>query len=233
MNNVASILSSDGPSQADTRAPAEFTDQHGRTWIGNTENKTRHPVGMPDPQFDAPLIPLQNYLTMKGTNRIVIEYRKWLSDIDASDEEYDRELRNYATQLYGEKALDALENPTPQLLALAGERPSQNRRRPPRDFIEACLTGNQWVLGLNPNVPPWARKHLAVQEEKQAPAPIGEYPDSVGPTVESEDEYEFTMGAPGKWRMPDGGWFAGKREAALEYLEQKFPEHHRRLLVEA
>lgn len=228
MNNVAAILSSDGPSQADTRAWAEFTDQHGRIWGAITENKTRHPCAPLQPQFQSPFEMFPKYLKVTSANSIRIEYQAALNDMDASDAEYDRELRNYATQLYGEKALDAIENPPPQLLALAGERP----QRVPRAFIEACLQDNQWVLGLNPNVPPWARGHLAVQEEKKAPIPLRDYPDSVGATV-AEDDYVFTMGKPGEWEMPDGKWFAGKREAALGYLGQKFPEHHRRLPVEA
>ena len=209
------------PSQADTRAWAEFTDQHGRVWGANTENKTRHPCGGFEPPFQAPLIPFQKYLKVDGFNRVKIEYRAWLNDIDLANAEYDKGLRDYAFQLFGTKAPQYIEDPPAELIALVGERPG----RVPREFIEAALADNQWVLGLNPAVPPWAVPLLKKEQEKKEPAVMRDYPDA--------DDYEFKYTQPGGARMPDGIWFSGKKEEALAKLEERFPDEHAKLLTEA
>lgn len=225
MSDTAAILSADGPSQADTRAWAEFTDQHGRTWGAITENKTRHPCAPLQPQFTAPYIPFQKYLTIKGANKIEIEYRAALNDMDASDKEYDQSLRNYAAALYGDKQLDAIQHPPPDLLALAGERP----RRVPREFVEAALRDNQWVLGLTAAVPNWALPHLEKAEEKKAPTPLPSYPDA----DEEKGGYALRKGPGGRWQMPDGSGFEGTEDEALNHLATHFRAEYEATLVEA
>ncbi len=227
---LGGTMSGEGPSQADTRAWSEFIDQHGRVWGAITENKTRHPCAPLQPQFDAPYIPFQKYLRVVSANKIEIEYRAALKDMDESDRLYDTDLRNHAQALYGDKALEAIEHPSPQLLALAGERP----QRVPRDFPEAALSDNQWVLGLTAAVPNWALPLLKKEEEKKASAPMKAYPDA-GEAEEEEKVEPYTLKkvAFGRWKMPDGTTVGGTEEEAMQKLEERFPDEYAALLVEA
>lgn len=170
-------------SQADTRAWGEFTDQHGRLWGANTENKTRHPCGPFRPQFKAPFYPDQKYIEVKGTNRVRISYRRWLDELDEADALYDQTVRNYAVHLYGEKAPAAIKNPPAELLDITGPRPGLV----PREFIEACVADNQWILGFNPKMPKWAEPLVEKVAEKKAPRPIGDYPDEPLDVEEERD----------------------------------------------
>ncbi|KKL87671.1 hypothetical protein LCGC14_1932380 [marine sediment metagenome] len=211
------------PSQADHRAWAEFTDQHGRVWGANTENKTRHPCSGLEPQFQAPLLMSSEYLKVSGFNRINIEYQACLNDMDRANAEYDKGLRDYAFQLFGTQAPSHIENPPPELMALVGERPG----RVPREFVEAALSDNQWVLGLNPNVPGWAEPLVKHEERKKAPPRMRAYPDG------DDTVYQFRYTPPGGARMPDGKWVSGKKDEVLAHLEQHFPAEHAEVLVEA
>ena len=206
-------------SQADTRGLGEFTDQHGRVWEANTENKTRHPCGPYRPTFEAPFYPFNNYMDVKGTNRVVIQYQRWLDDLDTANAEYDQTLRNYAFQMYGDQAAQFINDPPSELIALAGERPM----RVPREFIEASQAENKWILGFTPNVPEWAEPLIKREEEKKAPAQKQKYPDAGGvevAEVKVEAGYELRMKSPGRWLMPDGSEFKGSREDAMDELKQ-------------
>ena len=209
-------------SQADTRGLGEFTDQHGRVWEANTENKTRHPCGPYRPTFEAPFYPFNNYMDVKGTNRVVIQYQRWLDDLDNANAEYDSTLRNYAFQMYGEQAVQYINKPPPELIALAGERPM----RVPREFIEASQAENKWILGFTPTVPEWAEPLIKREEERKAPAQKRKYPDAGEAVAEPKvapDRYELRLKSPGRWLMPDGSEFKGSREDAEDELAQRFP----------
>lgn len=63
---------------------ARFTDQHGRTWGANTDEKTGHPCSGLEPQFDAPLRVPDIYIKVKA-GEVVIGYQAWLRDKSAVD----------------------------------------------------------------------------------------------------------------------------------------------------
>jgi len=217
-----------GPSQSDHRALGEFTDQHGRQWEANTENKTRHPCGPLRPQFEAPFYPFTNYITVLSPTRVRIEYKTWLNDMDEANREYDAGLQSYAFQLYGDQAAKSIKDPPPELMAIVGERP----QRVPREFVEASLQENQWILGFAKAVPDWAIPLLEKAEEQKTEPELAAYPDADEEVKVVSEGFSLKQAGENLWHMPDGTSFKGNRSGAMDHLEEHFPEEYAEFLVE-
>lgn len=164
--------------QQDKGQPAKrrwqnWEDQHGRWWGSETEIKTGDPCGTispaPHPEtgaiWDFPderLRPAQKYLLpvrdQHGrpiAGRLKILYDEWMRDLAAAHAEWHRLLQTYAAARYGERAAEAVEKPTPELLTLVGEKPLAV------EVVYAMKTGEPWSLG-RPNTPEpaWVRSFL-------------------------------------------------------------------------
>lgn len=200
--------------QPSKRGYSTFRDQHGRRWGAVTENKTRHPVGMPEPKFKAPILPPVHLIRPKpgDDSELVIDYKSWLGELDAAHQQWDQTLREAAKKLYGQGAIaHAIENPQPELLDEVGPRPKTDRR----EFVEAASQGNKWALGETTAVPAWAQAIL--EEEKR-----------IGPSRAPEqkkyldaDEEVAAVTFPknkgfGRWEFSDGSVATMTKDAALE-----------------
>jgi hypothetical protein len=167
--------------QAERRAWGIFTDQHGREWESAIERDTGHPVGMmPTPRFTAPWYPHAKYLTIDPVNdrKFHIDYQQMLVDHSESTADYEDASLFFAREMYGSKFAEALANPTPELLKAVGMAPKG------REYIEAAAEGNPWVLGLDPDMPQWAKaleeamhpyggkKYPTAKEERDGGPPI-------------------------------------------------------------
>ena len=190
---------------------ALYNDQHGRQWGANCENKTGDPCGNLEPQFVAPLRPLDKYITINGRRRqVVIRYAEIIRDIVEAENDWDTEMRSYARKAYGMKAGEAIANPPPDLLDMVGPRP--NERREP---WEAAMQGNKWALGLSTAKPEWAQEFFPDTKQAKQTFQIettNRYPDA-------DDEVEAEQAPAGEvawagpqhgWRLPDGRYV--KRE---------------------
>lgn len=123
----------------------EFRDQHNRrysTWI---ENLTGHPCSPYIPLFSAPVMPPAAAMEIdpNAPRRVRINYRKWLSDAQATWRERAKSVVKLA-QKHGHSTASVLENPTPDILARIGQPPTALQ------LIVACAQGNRWALGLDP-----------------------------------------------------------------------------------
>lgn len=153
--------------QTTKRRSAIATDQHGREWGITIEVSTMAPVGTPNPTGWSPvelpggrrLQPPQKFLEFDPVRigTMVINYDGWINELEAASEQWEQQLANQAQGMYGDKAADAMMDPPPALLRLAGPRPF------PVDLAEACRDGNPWALGV-PKAKPTKALEAVLQE---------------------------------------------------------------------
>lgn len=225
VDSVSAVNSGDmGAAQGDVpstdqrmkRSYAIYTDQHGRVWGANIENKTGDPCGNLEPQFAAPVRPMDKYITVNSRRRqVVIRYAEIIQDIVEAEQEWDSALRDHARKAYGMKAHEAIQNPPPDLLDIVGPRPKE-RREP----WEAAMQGNKWVLGLSPNKPDWATEFFPDAPKVRETFQIetnNKYPDAEDQAPKST---EITWAGPQHgWKLPDGTYV--KREDGESGEEHK------------
>jgi hypothetical protein len=180
-------------SQEDSRISLRLRDIHGREWWATAEKETMTPTGVIQPLFDAPMYPPQQYLKPGGINNpthLGIDYDQWVESIDQKDREWNRRLRMAAQKMYGEKAGEAIQNPSPELMHVVGPPPES------ADPVRACREGNRWVLGFAPTMPAWAEPHFGKpKQEAHVPAERRDFPDA--------DEEETVTVAAGPAEFPD------------------------------
>ena len=130
--------------QAAQRQPQIFTDQHGREWYAETENKTRHPVGKVTPVgWDAPVLPDQHFFRFEKNRpgQLLIDYDTMIRHLADVNRDYTRRLLEVGTTMYAEKFdLDA--PLTPQLRDVIGNPPLKT------ELAIAMYQGNPYALGL-------------------------------------------------------------------------------------
>lgn len=203
------------------RAYALYTDQHGRPWGAVIENKTGDPCGPLEPQFQAPMMPNDKYITINSRQRkVFIRYEEILKDIEDADNDWDTQLRDWARKTYGTAAPAAIKNPPPELLDIVGPKPRE-RKEP----WEAAMQGNKWMLGLSPNKPEWALEFFPNEAPKQRdnkPTLSGrKFEDAPEDQVEEEEVVGGIQWAgKGGWKLPDG--------TKVPRNEDETPEDHRR-----
>lgn len=212
------------------RSYAIYTDQHGRTWGAVIENKTGDPAGPLEPQFSAPLRPLDKYITINSNRRqVVIRYADIIRDIVTANEEWDTQLRSYARKSYGTKAPEAIANPPADLLDMVGPKP-----REMREPWEAAMQGNKWILGLSTAKPTWAKAYFPEEVVKPKNTfqmeTTNRYPDA-DEAVEFEPEQMEVEGI--AWKGPAGGWELpnGERIVRRKDLGETGEEHKARALA--
>jgi len=188
--------------QSRKRSYAIYTDQHGRAWGAIIENKTGDPCGPLEPQFHAPVLPLDKFVTINSRQRkLTIRYADIILDKEDADTAWEASLREYARKLYDDKAPGAIEHPTPALIDLVGPKPKGRR-----EIWEAAMQGNKWILGFDAKKPAWAEEFFptAAQEQKRREVKVTRtYPDA------DEEPEGFTIQAPVKyprWDGPKTGW---------------------------
>jgi hypothetical protein len=205
------------------RAYARYTDQHGRWWGAVIENKTGDPCGPLEPQFSAPLRPLDKYVTVDGFNRrIIVRYADIILDLDQRQAEWDETLAMWARREYGQKAHEAIRNPTPELLMLVGPKP------PPREPWEAAMQGNKWVLGLSPIKPEWANEFFKDAPVKITPKSVEitrHYPDAGEEQDEGAEEFPAWAGPARGWKLSSGEY--------VERLEDEDKDAYKARAIEA
>lgn len=211
------------------RAYAIYTDQHGRAWGAVIENKTGDPAGPMEPQFSAPLRPMDKYITVNSARRqVVIRYADVIRDIEEANADWDLALREYARKNYGTKAPEAIANPPADLLDLVGPRPKE-RREP----WEAAMQGNKWVLGLAPKKPEWAKEFFpdVVQRKDTFQLEVSRrYPDVEEQTEEQEEESGLRWAGKAGWELPNGKRIARLFNDEREPIESA-EEHKARALA--
>lgn len=141
--------------QQEERTFQFYLDQHGREWGAVIEmaKTSNEPVGPIDPRFKAPFLPPQKYLrtnSKKHHGRIVIDYDRWVNDLRAAHEAYNKTMFEHATVMYGDQAAAHVEKPTPALLLAVGSPPQ------PVAPVLLCQRGDPWLLGLTTELPAWA-----------------------------------------------------------------------------
>lgn len=140
------------------RAQVEFTDQHGRAWLAETEpgmDQSRRPricpVGQFHPRFKAPVIPDQKYLVYdpRKPSLVSINYRAMLADIDESHERERQQIENFAWAIYKDEAPRYIKDPSPEILSIVR---GKSLGPEPREIPIALAQGNPYLLGLTTTV---------------------------------------------------------------------------------
>lgn len=166
-------------SQRDQRADVRLTDQHQRPYHATIEKKSLDTTGVIQPLFDAPLKFEVKYFE-KGTDPArpydrVINYTRWLADIDADRREWERDGRIRSQRMYGEKyvaADGALGLFTQEVLDIVGPPPQH------REPVLAARQGNAWILGFSKRVDLRLAKYFE--------------PEQLDPTYRKTNEPDFS-----------------------------------------
>jgi len=134
-------------SQRNQRNTMQMQDQHGRPWFATIEIKTGDPCGLIEAQFQAPLVPPQEYLRRvpRKPYDLHIDYTAWKQDIRTARADWEREGRQLARKLHG-SAYDPRKAFSIEVLEMIGEAPSAI------EPVIAAEQGNSWVLGLTSTV---------------------------------------------------------------------------------
>lgn len=134
--------------QQEKRRPAILTDQWGRKYRTVLERATGDPVGALVPVLAAPLGPPDDpdcwRVHSDEPNRITLLYENWLSKLEAAHLQWRSQIGRFAQAMYGEKAAEAVEHPSAELLNTVGPKPF------PLEPVLAAREGNKYVLGLRP-----------------------------------------------------------------------------------
>lgn len=145
--------------QAAKRKTIIYTDQHGREWGGTKDVFADAPIGTLLPLNFTPvkyrgqeLLPPEKYQRFDDARpgQLVIDYVSWEADLAEAHRLWDEEFAKYAQAMYGDRAMEALERPTPAMMTMVGKRPM------PVELVQAQAEGNRWILGLDPKRPTWA-----------------------------------------------------------------------------
>lgn len=193
--------------QTRKRSYAIYSDQHGRVWGANIENKTGDPCGPLEPQgWSAPILPPERFITINSRQRqLFIRYDDIIRSIDQGNSEWFDSLREHALKMYGMKAAAAIEEPPPELLDMVGPKPKARR-----EIWEAAMDGNKWILGQTPNKPAWA-------DEFFPPSAVVKAAKEIKPTRHYADVDEETPKAKyPRWTGPATGW----QLSNLSYVER-------------
>jgi hypothetical protein len=133
-------------SQAARRRWVQLPDQHGRAFetvidvVGGAPCAPINPRG-----WNAPLTPPQKYIKFSGEMgqyKVIIDYPKWIDDLQAAHKVYEQKLFDDALVIFGATGTKAYADRDPALLRYTGPGPQ---------FVEpviAASQGNKWVLGL-------------------------------------------------------------------------------------
>lgn len=136
-------------SQAKQRRGQMFRDQHGRRYYASIELRTGDPCGLIEPQFSAPLAVPQMYLERSSDPErpydIQVSYTRWKADIRAARSEWEREGRQLARKMHGDRFDPRADFPR-DVLDIIGEPPQHV------EPVIAAEQGNSWVLGLTDRV---------------------------------------------------------------------------------
>lgn len=131
-----------GFSQADTRHPLITTDQHGRQWSCQVENRSGMPTGLIANDFSAPWLPDQSYIIVNPNNpgECWIDYRHMYLDRRKEMGLY----HQLAVQLASDKSWPLPErgNYSREFRRLLGNPPQ------PLEPVKAAAQGNPWILGF-------------------------------------------------------------------------------------
>jgi hypothetical protein len=126
-----------------------FRDQHGRRYHSEIELKTGHPCGPLVPQYRAPLVVPQQYLTLsndpENPTLLTVNYVKWEADARGARRDWEQEGRARALKMYGD-AYDPRKPFGQDVLDIIGPAPSAV------EPIIAARQGNSWVLGLTDRI---------------------------------------------------------------------------------
>lgn len=184
---------STGWSQARTRRPQKYTDDHGRKWSASIELRSGDPTGVIQPNFRAPWYPDQSFLKQDVDDRskLHIDYEGMLRSRLEAHEEYHRQAIEEATSrswTISEK--DGKPVYDQKLLQIIG---------PPPKAIEpviAAMQGNSWILGFSDEVDERLVRFLPSRETRRQ-AQLANLPDFSDATrvrtymVPEDEEAEF------------------------------------------
>ena len=147
MPAVSRYLPPDGWSQRNQKTETDFTEQHGSKYHATIEVKTGDPCGLIEPQFQAPLMPPQQFLKRvpRRPYSLQIDYAAWKAETREAWREWQKQGRDTARKLHGD-AYNADRPFTGEILDIIGPAPT------PIDPIIAAEQGNKWVLGLTNRV---------------------------------------------------------------------------------
>jgi hypothetical protein len=149
--------------QAKNRRTSIFKDQHGREWAAVKDVYTDAPIGPLSPYGWTPvqykgrdLVPDNSVMVFDDARSGVftIDYAKWRQAIEGALAMWTQTAGSYAASMYGDKAMDALNDPPPALLNILGPKPM------PLDLIDAQAEGNRWILGFDVPKPKWAEEYF-------------------------------------------------------------------------
>ena len=197
MDAPASYDSGQDRSQPTKRRYQLYKDQHGRRWGAPVEKSTGEPCGFLETQgWAAPLFAPSRFMKVDPIeNTLDIDYEGWVRSVDEAHAEWEKLLREYAIQLYGQGGVTAaIAHPQPELLDRVGPKPKQLR-----EPIEALMAGNKWMLGLSEIKPAWALEFFPDEPEPELLSEIeitNKYPDA-----EDEDNKTYPH-----WAGPHNGW---------------------------
>lgn len=150
------VRSSYETSQPDKRRFNRWRDQHGRVWEGVMDINSGQPIGpLSIVGGEPPLMPEQKYFKFQYLdNAFIIDYGRWIRDMEKARATFERRRRRYARKLYGEKAGQMLRDNPAELQHEVGTEPD------PIEPVLAAASGNKWVLGLSDNKPSWADRYF-------------------------------------------------------------------------
>jgi hypothetical protein len=158
--------------QAKFRSIRIYRDQHNRQYDVTVD--TRDPaltwVAIPIPRYKVPdkrMYPPANFLkpVLQEMGRMRVDYDAWLALTIENEDAFNTELLKICQAQNPNDALRLYENPTKEILRLAGPRPM------PSELVRAMRAGNAWALGMKPanEVPPWVNTSIKEWIKKGTP----------------------------------------------------------------
>lgn len=152
--------------QMSKRKDMNATDQWGRKWLVQIQKETMQPCGAIEACFTDPLGTPMQYLSVPegNLNTILIDYPRWIRDLETAHREYEDRAADLAHQMYGDQFERALKRRPRELVRIIGPAPLEVER------VKLAAAGDRGWLGLEPlPVPVPAPKRARRRAEPVAP----------------------------------------------------------------
>lgn len=198
-------MATEGVWQWKNRTTVYYTDQHGRKYEGQQDNTSvRHwraeaplPVwvGSLIPKFRAPIMPPAEFVkpAPNELTGVRVDYDAWDAALIEGEASRRQFIGQIARALHPANALEIIQNPTPEVVMMAGDEPL------PRLLVHAMRRGNPYLLGFSDEVPEW----LTAQHQEAIDRAAGRLSASV--RAQSVEEFDRIIGGTGDDTKPRRG----------------------------
>lgn len=162
-------------SQSDRRRNHRAFDRHGRQWETTIDFIANDACAPINPCFTSPLDIPSKYVKLdpKSISSLLIDYDRWIQDLEDGYKDWDQRLYDDAIMLFGAQGPRAYKERVPELTRHTGPAPL------PVDLVKGARAGNKYMLGLTDKMPSWVEAVMPKVVEV-----VQEFPD-----VDDLDKY--------------------------------------------